>query len=104
MSDLVVVREAGSSLPAVLLASDLESADYFASRSKSQATIRAYRADWDTYCRWCGARNVPPMPATPDTVRAFIASRAEKGIKAREHTNLWGLITKPLRLACYHHL
>ena len=54
------------------------------------------------------ALTVYEHPLSPYAQKVKIALR-EKGVDftrpcRREHTNLWGLITKPLRLACYHHL
>src|SRR5947209_10758090 len=49
----------------------------FARQSKAQNTLRGYRADWSHFCRWCEARNLCPLPASPETVAGFIAECAQ---------------------------
>lgn len=36
------------------------------------ATLRAYRADWGVFTRWCAARDFQPLPADPLTVARYI--------------------------------
>ena len=40
------------------------------------ATLRAYRADWTDYARWCAANEHLPIPAAVDTVVAYLAALA----------------------------
>ncbi|MDT8870611.1 hypothetical protein RAA17_04090 [Komagataeibacter rhaeticus] len=40
------------------------------------ATLRAYRADWVHFTRWCAAQAVVPIPATPEVVAAYLRSLA----------------------------
>jgi site-specific recombinase XerD len=49
---------------------------------KSDATRRAYRSDFDIFVTWCSARGVVSLPATPETVRVFLASQAIGSVKA----------------------
>jgi site-specific recombinase XerD len=48
----------------------------FIRASKSESTIRGYRADWKDFCGWCEARAVSPLPASPETVASYIAECA----------------------------
>ena len=64
--------------PAPLIA-DAEAARRFAQAARSDATLRAYRSDWADFAAWCEARELAPMPATPETVSLYIASRAQAG-------------------------
>jgi site-specific recombinase XerD len=41
-------------------------------------TIRGYQSDWRQFCGWCELRHVGPLPASPETVAAFIADCAER--------------------------
>ena len=41
------------------------------------ATLRAYRADWVHFTRWCATHAVAPIPATPDVVADYLCSLAE---------------------------
>jgi integrase len=54
----------------------LERAREFARHSKAENTLRGYRGDWKDFCRWCGARELCPLPARPETVAAYIAEYA----------------------------
>src|SRR5580658_121302 len=48
----------------------------FIRASKSENTLRGYESDWRTFCAWCEVQQVCPMPATAETVAAFIAECA----------------------------
>ena len=50
----------------------------YARRSKSEATIRAYRADWGDFDRWCAERRAVSLPASPDTLCEYLAEGAER--------------------------
>ncbi len=76
------------------LAADAESARRFAQAARSDATLRAYRSDWADFAAWCGDRQLVAMPATPETVALYIASRAEAGPDGDD-----GRPTAPLKVA-----
>src|ERR1035438_4820296 len=44
--------------------------------SKSENTLRGYQSDWRAFCVWCEVQQACPMPATAETVAAFIAQSA----------------------------
>src|ERR1035441_2096589 len=44
--------------------------------SKAENTLRGYTADWRDFCGWSEAHGVSPLPATPETVAAYIAECA----------------------------
>lgn len=46
----------------------------FAGQALSPATLRAYRAAWQHFCRWCDEAGWPALPAAPETVGAYLAS------------------------------
>ena len=54
----------------------------FAKASKSAATRRAYQADAADFVRWCKRQGLQPLPATVDTVAAYLAALAAAGLKA----------------------
>lgn len=56
--------------------------DRLALAARSPATLRAYRTDWAAFVAWCDAQSVTALPARPETVSAWIASRLEQGRKA----------------------
>ena len=92
MSDLLRVDD-DCPLPAEL-AADHEAARRFAAAARSDATLRAYRSDWADFRSWCANRDLSPMPATPETVSLYIASRAEIGPDDER-----GRPTAPLKVA-----
>jgi site-specific recombinase XerD len=69
-----------AALPAIF-AEDLACAIKFARAEKAESTRRAYRSDFAQFTAWCSARGVNPLPASPETTAAFLASEAEKGLK-----------------------
>ena len=70
--------------PTTLAATDLDlvQALKFARAEKAPATRRAYRSDFDLFRSWCEAKGLAGLPAEPETVAAFLAAEAGRGIKA----------------------
>jgi site-specific recombinase XerD len=48
----------------------------FIRASKAENTLRGYQSDWRDFCGWCEGRGVGPLPASADTVAAYIAECA----------------------------
>ena len=71
---------APAALPAVP-AADLAAAKAYARADKSKATRRAYAGDYAAFCAWCADRGVAALPATAETVAAFLAAEAGRGVK-----------------------
>ena len=44
---------------------------------EAMATLRAYRADWVHFTRWCADQAVAPIPAGPDVVATYLRSLTE---------------------------
>ena len=65
-------------IPAVLQ----DASDRLILAARSPATLRAYRTDWAAFVAWCRTQDVMALPAQPETVAAWIASRLEQGRKA----------------------
>ena len=70
-----------SSLPATLPAAAERVEDY-AGRSKSEATIRAYASGWRDFLAFCSERGLSALPASDQTVAAYLAELADRGAKA----------------------
>lgn len=49
----------------------------YAKQSRADETWRAYENDWRTFEAWCSTHDVAALPATPDTVAAYLAEMAE---------------------------
>ena len=47
--------------------------------SKADSTVRAYRTDAQVFQAWCARFGFRSLPATPETVAAFIVAEAEEG-------------------------
>lgn len=60
----------------------LASAAAYALAEKSDATRRAYASDWSDFTAWGVEHGVDTAPASPATVAAYLASLADRGLKA----------------------
>lgn len=54
------------------LRANLEAAADFAKKSRSQRTIDAYAEDWRQFEAWCAERGYTALPATPETLIAWL--------------------------------
>ena len=95
-----------ANLPAIINASvpspmpvATDAAREFALAEKAQATRRAYRSDFDGFCRWCVEQGVEALPALPETVTEFITAAALAGIKPSTLTRRMASIRYAHRLA-----
>ena len=70
------MRPVATALPSTGLEAEAETARGFAERAKSDNTKRAYRADWQCFRAWCGARGLGSLPAEVMTVTLYIADKA----------------------------
>jgi integrase len=66
---------APASLSAALAATAAEAAAYH-DQARAPATLRAYRADWQTFAAWCAAHTLSALPAAPETVALYITELA----------------------------
>jgi site-specific recombinase XerD len=73
----------------------------FARTSKSAATRRAYQSDARHFSAWCAPHELEPVPASIDTVAAYLAALAESGLKASTITRRCAAITYMHRMAGY---
>ena len=67
--------------PETSLAPLVARAGEYAALSHAEATLRAYGADWRHFIAWCEAHNVMHLPASHQTVGAYIAELADSGRK-----------------------
>jgi Phage integrase, N-terminal SAM-like domain len=70
---------AGESLP--LPAREVTAAAEYACAEKAEATRPAYRSDFEIFRCWCSARSVSVLPASPESVAAFLAHEAERQVR-----------------------
>ena len=75
-ADNAVTRPIGSDKGADIVPPSLDQAREFARQSKAENTLRGYRADWRNFCAWCESHGLSPLPASPETVAAYIAECA----------------------------
>jgi site-specific recombinase XerD len=75
----VTIIETSQELPA--LGPDLSAAVDLAKAEKALSTRKAYGTDFRLFKKWCEGRGVSPLPASPETVVAFLAAETGNGIK-----------------------
>lgn len=93
-----LIRVAGSAL-APTLTDALTSAASYALAEKSDNTRRAYRADFDDFSSWCALQGAAPLPASIEVTAAYLASLADRGLKASTITRRCAAIGYAHRLA-----
>ncbi len=79
MSTALTVCQAVN-LPAAL-APDLAAAVNYAKAEKAPATRKAYGTDFRLFAAWCEVKGAASLPASPETVAAFLAAEAGQGVK-----------------------
>jgi site-specific recombinase XerD len=80
MSVALTVIETAQNLPAAL-GPDLAAAIDLAKAEKAVSTRKAYGTDFRIFKAWCDGKGVPALPASPETVAAFLAAEAGGGVK-----------------------
>jgi site-specific recombinase XerD len=60
---------------------ELDEAVQYARAAKSPATRRAYSSDFGIFRSWCNAKQLCPLPASPEAVAAFLAFDVKSGTK-----------------------
>ena len=63
-----------------LTASDAERIATAVEAELAASTRGTYACGWRQWERWCRGRGIPPLPAPPEAVAAFLAERAEAGV------------------------
>jgi integrase len=66
--------------PAASFAEAAEAAAHYRRASRADNTRRAYRAAVARFCDWCTRYGQTTLPATPETVAAFLAAEAGSGL------------------------
>jgi site-specific recombinase XerD len=81
MSSTAVARTDHAEVARTDLTPDLAAATRYARAEKADATRKAYATDYRLFCQWCEARSLTPMPASVETVAAYLAHEAENGCR-----------------------
>jgi site-specific recombinase XerD len=76
MSTSLTVIDAPLNLPAAL-GPDLAAAVDLAKAEKALSTRKAYGTDFRIFKAWCDGKGVSALPASPETVAAFVASASK---------------------------
>src|SRR6266702_6710077 len=76
MTTALTVVSDGSTLPAAL-GPDLAAAIDLAKAEKAASTRKAYGTDFRLFKAWCDTKGVSALPASPETVAAYIATEAQ---------------------------
>jgi site-specific recombinase XerD len=80
MSTSLTVIEPTENLPAAL-GPDLAAAVDLAKAEKALSTRKAYGTDFRIFKAWCDGKGVSSLPASPETVAAFLAHETGNGTK-----------------------
>lgn len=56
----------------------LEQVKEYIRASKAENTLRGYQSDWRDFCAWCESHALCPLPASSETVAAYIAQCAAR--------------------------
>lgn len=59
------------------LEASLSRLEAYAAKSRTEATRRAYRSDWDDFSAWCERYSRVSLPAEPESVGLYLGSIAE---------------------------
>ncbi len=86
-------------LPAPAITDELTRAATYAEASKAELTRLAYGRDWRDFTAWCTARGAQPLPASIETIAAYLASLADRGRKASTISRRKAAIAYAHRLA-----
>jgi site-specific recombinase XerD len=68
-------------IPATVPAGESLPLPDYARAEKAEATWRAYRSDFELFRAWCAERHVSVLPASPESVAAFLAHEAERLVR-----------------------
>jgi integrase len=76
MTDIIgPVHANGAQVPSLPA---LEQVRQYIRASKAESTLRGYESDWRHFCAWSEGQRQCPLPATPETVAAYIAACADR--------------------------
>jgi site-specific recombinase XerD len=73
---VVTVNEVESGLSPVSQDINDKTAEYMM-QAKAKNTLEAYRKDWQDFYVFCTLSDLEPLPASPDTVMAYLVAQAE---------------------------
>ncbi len=68
-----------TSLPTGLTVTDLARITAALHAGRAPATRAVYAVAWRAWARWCAGRDLPPVPASPHLVCAYLTERSEAG-------------------------
>ena len=66
----------GAPAPRPLLDGLDAEAEGYARAAKSDNTVRAYEGAWKRFVAWCAEQGLAPVPASPESVANYLATRA----------------------------
>jgi site-specific recombinase XerD len=80
---------------------ELDAARDYAAQEKAASTRACYARDWAQFTTWCREMDAEPLPATPETVAAYLAHLAKARLKAASIARKTAAIRYAHRLANY---
>lgn len=82
-----------------LAAGGLERARAYAAKSRADNTVRSQRSCWGAFEVWCEHRGVSALPASPETLCAFVAALADAGRSAETIDRYLSVVSRAHELA-----
>jgi site-specific recombinase XerD len=85
-NEIILAEEQEAGLPAI--SQDLlDRVSEYVRAAKAEGTIKTYSSAWRLFCDWCEGHGLPPCPATPETVVAYVAAQGErlKPVTVKKH-------------------
>jgi site-specific recombinase XerD len=79
MNDFRLQRTRAHRSPEVARLVTLAEFEAFGDTDKAPATLAAYRSDWRSFTGWCESAGHRSLPATPDTVAAWLQDQTTAG-------------------------
>src|SRR5699024_571569 len=77
LPDLPAQGQAPAWAPTPLSAELQTKSDQVLSHAYSASTLRGYQSDWRDFARWCTRHQLEALPASPETVVAYLADQAD---------------------------
>ena len=94
-----VVKAAADPAASVALAEYQDVVRRLLASALSEGTRRVYRIKLGLFASWCSARGVSPLPASTETILAYVADLAQRGVSVSTMTQVLAAISAAHRAA-----
>lgn len=88
-----------ASMPQEIDQSTFQAATNYLTAAKAKNTRESYKKDWAQFERWCDARGLQSLPASPETLALYLANRADTAAKASSLRRYLAAISQAHKMA-----